>query len=293
MFSPLNFNQKNKFMKKGSEYLFKYIKSGQDKRNYLIEPMCCMIRLGILKYMDIGTKICIYDNSITYYEPNIIQGMMRTWNGDNREDLHNLYNPIIVALRWFDTRNEFYRNFFIRARDGIIKLKKVYENNSIIHHTLNHYIRTINDSLNMGLHNKSDFEETYEKFLNEVTDCNPEPEQMLTEFNNRSSCCEMTNSMSDKSSDSDDNPLSKSTIKNDHINFIEVFKDLWSETELQIINSTFEQLYNIDNCEIKDNINNKLNKKDIINTYINSINLIVKQKEKHVKEIIISTTTRY
>ena len=264
MLSSLTLSKK-KMLSKGSEYLYKYVRNTSDKRNYLIEPMCCLIRLGILCYKSEGTKICIYDNSITYYEPTVMQGILRTWNGDNREDLHNLFNPIIVALKWFNPSQPFYKPFFERTCQGIKNLKKVYESNSIIHHTLNHFIRTIEDALSSVEINKT---------LSEISkgfNIEPEPEAINLK-------------------EEEENPMMQSTIKNDHINFIEVFKNLWSENELTIINSTFEQLSSIKENK---NISDEYQRKEILDTYLKSIEIIVRQKEKQVQSIIMSTITTY
>ena len=304
------YSTKNKMMKKGTEYLFKYIKTVPNQKNFLIEPMCCIIRLGILKYKDPGTKICIYDNSISYYEPTIIQGILRTWNGDNREDLHNLFNPIIVALRWYNPAIPFNRSFFERCRNGILTLKKVYENNSTIHHTLNHYIRTINEALERNpikiSHKKGGIQVTFHEHDNmddkqledDISDTIDESNEFLKKLSDNFSI-DVPRSLSDSGSncssgksdsDSSEDKLCQSTIKNDHINFIEVFKELWSENELNIINSTFNQLDDIlNNKEIKD----EYQRKDIMKTYLNSIELIVKQKERQVQGIITTTLTTY
>jgi len=296
MFSVVSLSStKKKMMKKGTEYLFKYIKTAPDQKNFLIEPMCCLIRLGILNFKDRGTKVCIYDNSISYYEPTIIQGILRTWNGDNREDLHNLFNPIIVALRWFDPSTPFYRGFFVRCREGIIKLKSVYETNSIIHHTLNHYIRTITEHLekkpekmpirmeksDRGIHVTFDVDDG-DKDGDDITNKNLEYLRTLEK--------EFGDDGEEKSDKSFKPDLSESTIKNEHINFIEVFKDLWSENELNIVDSTFNQLTDIQNST---SIRDEYQRREIMKTYLNSIELIVRQKEKQVQNIIFSTITTY
>ena len=84
--------------------------------------------------------------------------------------------------------------------------------------------------------------------------------------------------------------LSKSTIKNEGVNFISVFKGMWSENELNIINSTFNQLEDIKKSE---NFKSESYKREIMDTYLNSIELIVRQKEKQVQKIILSTMTSY
>ena len=42
-----------------------------------------------------------FSNKIQYHHPNLLQGTWRFLNRDNREDLHNLYNPIIKAISWY------------------------------------------------------------------------------------------------------------------------------------------------------------------------------------------------
>lgn len=369
-------SSKKKIMKTGSEYLLKYIKVTPDKKNHLIEPMCCLIRLGILNFKEPGTKIRIYDNSINYYEPNLIQGILRTWHGDNRDDLHNLYNPIIIALKWFYPSNEFYKAFFILARDGIRKLKLVYEYNSIIHHTLNHYIRTIEEVLN-----KVDEPDIFTKedvaFLNNLDSelSNSENPTLLESSGNsvyHSTLEDSINSNVDidnincdindnKKNNINDNKnikiknkihrpkknnklsvkertekieklkklekleknmegviskkynvrfqdeltgcepeleepnmtcenLNKSTIKNEHTNFIEIFRNLWTDNELTIVSSTFNHLTNIKENK---NIRDESQRRELIDTYLKSVEIIVTQKEKEVKNIIMSTISSY
>ena len=63
-------------------------------RNSIIEPLICLTRLAILDFKQVGTKISILDNKISYNEPNILQGAVRWSNGDGRDDLHNIFLPI-------------------------------------------------------------------------------------------------------------------------------------------------------------------------------------------------------
>ena len=65
-----------------------------ENKNILLEPLSSIFRLLLLKYKPVGTKISICNNSIKYNSPGYSQGIMRNINGDAREDLHNLYNPL-------------------------------------------------------------------------------------------------------------------------------------------------------------------------------------------------------
>ena len=72
-------------------------------RNLILEPFCCILRMILLNYKPIGTKISIQNNSIQYYDPSMFQGILRSIYGDNREDIHNLYSPILKAFEWYNT----------------------------------------------------------------------------------------------------------------------------------------------------------------------------------------------
>ena len=72
-------------------------------KNLILEPVCCILRIILLSYKPEGTKISIQNNSIQYNDPTFYQGIWRTIYGDNRDDIHNLYAPILKAFEWYDT----------------------------------------------------------------------------------------------------------------------------------------------------------------------------------------------
>ena len=111
--------------------------------NSIIDPLTCLIRLAILEFKPYNTKISIKNNKITYNDPHILQGPIRWTNGDNREDIHNIYNPIIKAIQWYDSDNEDIKNIFKYAVKGLEKLKSSYDDNSIITHSIEYYITYI------------------------------------------------------------------------------------------------------------------------------------------------------
>lgn len=131
--------------------------------NYIIDPLTCLIRLSILYFKPINTKISIKHNRITYNEPTIFQGSIRWTNGDNREDIHNIYGPILKATQWYDLKNEDIKNIFIYSIKGLNTLKMSYEENSTISHSIQYYINYIESYLNDG--NKEQSEETNTIFL--------------------------------------------------------------------------------------------------------------------------------
>ena len=132
--------------------IYKYIESfSKDKRekNFILEPLTVIFRLSLLQYKDKGTKISIRDNSIQYQLPTYDQGLIRMIEGDTREDLHNLYHPILKCIEWYSY--ESYQFIYDECIKGINILNNNYDNNSTIKHTLNHYIDVIKNNNNTNI----------------------------------------------------------------------------------------------------------------------------------------------
>jgi len=98
----------------------------ENNNHSIIDPLTCLIRLAMLEFKPINTKISIKNNRITYNDPNILQGALRWTNGDNRADIHNIYNPILKAIQWYEPENEDIKNIFKYAVKGLEKLKMYY-----------------------------------------------------------------------------------------------------------------------------------------------------------------------
>jgi len=117
-------------------------------KKIILEPISCIVKLILLNYKENGTKISILNNSIDFYEPSQFQGLLRNLNGDRREDLHNLYNPIIKSLEWYPpSEGEIYKDFYTKCKSGIEKLISSYDQESTISRTLELYCKLLTDSL--------------------------------------------------------------------------------------------------------------------------------------------------
>jgi hypothetical protein len=117
-------------------------------RNLILEPFNCILRIILLNYKPDGTKISIQNNSIQYNDPSFYQGILRSIYGDNREDIHNLYSPILKAFEWYNTiDSKMNKYFFQKLIIGLERLKNVYNPNTIIYHTITHYVTMIHDLL--------------------------------------------------------------------------------------------------------------------------------------------------
>ena len=117
------------------------------KKQSILEPICCILRLGLLQYKDPGTKISIVNNSISFQSPGVLQGIMRQMSGDTREDIHNLYNPFSKIFEWYDNEDEKTKYFYKKCIGGINILLQGYDSNSIIYPTLQHYKKIFEDAL--------------------------------------------------------------------------------------------------------------------------------------------------
>ena len=115
----------------------------RSEKNSILDPLTCMVRLAILQFKDEGTKISVGNNRISYNSPDFLQGPTRWTLGDNREDLHNVYNPIKKTLLWYNIASREIRGLCEYAVEGIKKLRETYTVNSTINHTLNLYILEI------------------------------------------------------------------------------------------------------------------------------------------------------
>jgi hypothetical protein len=125
-----------------SYQMYKYIEDSFGKPSTLIlEPLTVIFRLALLRYKPKGTKLSIHNSSISYHLPSYDQGLVRMWEGNSREDLHNLYHPILKAIDWYPFQE--YRELYEECIIGLYSLNEVYDKNSTIRHTLSHYISVI------------------------------------------------------------------------------------------------------------------------------------------------------
>ena len=123
--------------------------SSDNQKNLILEPLSCILKLILFQFEKDGTKISVYNNSIQFNEPDFIQGLIRSINGDCREDLHNLYHPLIKATEWYSMKD--YPEFYSECKKGLELLNQVYDDNTTIHHTISHYISIIDGTNKQSL----------------------------------------------------------------------------------------------------------------------------------------------
>lgn len=126
-------------------YSFMKMFESKTQGNMIIEPMSCLIKLALLNFYPKGTKITVQDNQILFDEPTFYQGAIRYLYKQGREDLHNLFNPIQKSIDWYTNINSDTEFIFNLAIDGLGILKDTYTESSTIKHTLNYYIKTLEE----------------------------------------------------------------------------------------------------------------------------------------------------
>lgn len=137
----------NDFLTENVEMIKSYLFNNEVK-NSVLDPLTCIIRCAILSYKPVGTKLSINNNKISFVDPNFLQGTIRWTYGDKREDLHNIYNPIVKSTQWYSVDNSHILNIFKLSKKGLEKLKQSYEENSIITHSLSLYINIMDMFIN-------------------------------------------------------------------------------------------------------------------------------------------------
>jgi len=189
------------------KYLAKYL-FNKEVKHYVLDPLTCIVRCAILSYKPTGTKISIYENKIAFSEPNFLQGTIRWGSGDKREDLHNIYNPILKSTQWYSRENEDIKNIFLLAKKGLDKLKNSYEENSIISHSLELYINII------------------DLFINSTGEC------MSEFFKNKKEDTKVSNKKDVKIEN----------ISEDDNQIYRELKKLWNDNQINIINNILIQV---------------------------------------------------
>lgn len=118
--------------------IYEMIPQNDKSKQLILEPLSCVLKLSLLQHKQLGTKISVINNSLQFHEPSFLQGLTRSLGGDSRHDLHNICHPIIKCLEWYPLSE--YPLFYEEVKKGLEQLKKSYEENSLINHTIEHYM---------------------------------------------------------------------------------------------------------------------------------------------------------
>lgn len=246
-----------------------------------LEPMCCMIRLAMLAFREIGTKISINNNRIIIIQPSIIQGTLRWTYGDTRQDLHHLLHPIVKAIELYDINLPYIFNIFKYTSIGLTKLKSSYnDDSSIICHSLIHYISIVDKALEAKSVKKPEAEPAKKPEIEQAKKHAKKQEVELSKKQEVEQSKKQEVEESKKQEKQEKQELE--TVRERSVSIdtdlstilYKSFKDLWTEEQLLLINNLLEESF-------------RHSKES--NSYLDAIDTIVKVKETNACEIINNT----
>tara|TARA_B110000967_G_C18676954_1_gene456002 strand:- start:24 stop:839 length:816 start_codon:yes stop_codon:yes gene_type:complete len=239
----------------------------------ILDPYSTLIRLSVLYFKFDGTKLSILENKISYNDASLLQGTLRWNSGDNRNDLHNLHDPIKTVSEWYiESKNEDVKYLIKLAIRGLQKLKSAYQSSvssSLVYHTLDHYINILMKALKKVKNNK-----------------NRNPFDDNSSNNNKLIDLDDLQTNVDNIDDIDNNILESSQIgdikivkEKEEIEIIKKkintsFKNMWCENELSIHKNILDVAFNL-----------KKNNKEYEHN-INAINKLLDGKDKQIIDLL-------
>ena len=97
----------------------------------VLDPFSCLVRLCLLNYKPIGTKLSFTNNKIVFQAPDFLQPAKRWSSGDSRLHIHNLYNPIFKLSQWYDISSPQFIYLLNKSKTGLLQLLKCYNDYKI------------------------------------------------------------------------------------------------------------------------------------------------------------------
>ena len=248
-------------------------------RNSIIEPLICLTRLAILDFKPVGTKISIFNNKISYNEPNILQGAVRWSNGDARDDLHNVFLPLTKAPIWYDVNKPDVQNIFKFAIRGLEKLKRSYSRNSTINHSIQYYITCLRDSIIISEQNCGGND-------NSNGNGNEQGESRRSK-RNRNANTNLGGVVSDSSNSGGQGGESE----DEHNTIFNKLKGIWNDREISIINNLLIEMESRRLEEGTTSDGRDLSFVSDSETIITTLETLLSAKEKKVSDLITKSTT--
>ena len=272
------------------------------EKNIIIDPFSCLTKLSLLAYQKEGTKISIIENKILFNNPDCSQGFIRFLYGDNREDLHNLFNPIQKSVEWYwDPLNNDIKYLFNKATNGLNILKKSYNQYATIQHTIDYYIsiliskkrlisvsnqelnrsQTFSDNELSKLQQEDNNINQNKNFKKNKTFQNNKNENHKNE-NNKNENNKNENHKNENNKNENNKNENQKVDRDDERDTIQLFlKNLWNAREIEIIISLFKEYeskkdLNEKNYIFNSIINYCLMKENKLNTFLEEKSSILK-----------------
>lgn len=120
----------------------------KERMDMILEPLQVMIQLSILSHCPIGTKVSVSENLLHIQQPSLVQGVVRYWHNDKKDDLYYLFNAIRRYYSWYKSQNHKIFNYILNhSINGIDNLMDTYRSSD--QHTITHTLSLYKNVLDM------------------------------------------------------------------------------------------------------------------------------------------------
>lgn len=131
--------------------LYTLVKGDKRKERFdiILEPLQAVLQLALMSFCPLGTKLSISNNLLLIQHPTWIQGVIRSYNNDKKDDLFFLFNAIIrfncfySYLKESDIEDDriLYKLLIKLSKKGIDTMIQTYANieQPSLLHTLHMY----------------------------------------------------------------------------------------------------------------------------------------------------------
>ena len=138
-------------------------------KKQLLDPLGTICKIVSLNFSEIKTKISIHNHIVSLQKPYNYQFFIRMLNGDDKENVSELFNAIIRVLKWYlveindnhvdDSTDNTNTNWIIISKSdeikriiqyacsGFRKLQQTYKYGNVIL-AIQYYINILEDAIN-------------------------------------------------------------------------------------------------------------------------------------------------
>jgi hypothetical protein len=150
----------------GLSLLIGQLTTHPDTFDYL-DPLTTIIKIGLIGYKNLGTKIGIHNHMICIQEPTYFQCIQRYVNQDARHQLYQLRFPLVyfhglalghITHDGYDRYHSFFKLLETNAVQGLKRLRTTYNTGnlgSIITNCLDNYIEILSEEIPADEFNKN------------------------------------------------------------------------------------------------------------------------------------------
>jgi hypothetical protein len=268
--------------------LYNLFKTDKRKERFdiILEPMQALIQLSLMAFCPYGSKLSISNNLLYIQQPTWVQGLIRSFNHDKRDDLFFLFNSILRFNKFYaflkksdleDDRMLF--DLLIRlGKRGIDNILQTYANvdQPSLLHTLQMY-RTLLENPELIVEKKERVKE-HGKSKNEANDSSKANDSSSSKAHDSSSKANANDSSKQRDNNSmnnknmNDNSMNDNSMNNKNINdvFIKI-REIYTDNDRIVIANT---LYLLEK------------RPDFYDTYITGLNAILEPINTQIKKWI-------